>query len=120
MQTKTKAWTDDGATPLYTAALKGHLEVVRFLVESGANKDQGTTDKGATPLFVAAEKGHLAVVRLLVESGANTDQGTTGKGATPSIRKQLRKGVLKLFASCLSQVPTKTKARLIREQHLST
>ena len=57
--------TDDGATPLFVAALKGHLEVVRLLVESGANKDQGTTDKGATPLYIAAEKGHLEVVRFL-------------------------------------------------------
>ena len=32
------------------------VEVVRFLVESGANKDQGRTD-GATPLFVAAQEG---------------------------------------------------------------
>ena len=45
------------ATPLFVAAHEGHLEVVRFLVESGANKDQGTTDNGATPLFIAAHEG---------------------------------------------------------------
>ena len=45
------------------------MDVVRFLVESGANKDQGTTD-GATPLHAAAEGGHMEVVRFL-ESGAN-------------------------------------------------
>ena len=57
------------------AAEKGQLEVVRFLVESGANEDQGTTDDGATPLYIAAEKGHLEVVRFLVESGANKEIG---------------------------------------------
>ena len=72
---KDQGTTDDGSTPLFIAAQKGHLEVVRFLVESGANKDQGTTDDGATPLFIAAQKGHLEVVRFLVESGANKDQG---------------------------------------------
>ena len=41
------------------------LEVVRFLVESGANKDQGTTDDGATALYKAAQTGHLEVVRFL-------------------------------------------------------
>ena len=59
------------------------LEVVRFLVESGANKDQGTTDDGSTSLFIAVQNGHLEVVRVLVEFGANKDQGTTDDGATP-------------------------------------
>ena len=34
------------------AAQNGHLEVVRFLVESGDNQDQGKTDAGATPLYM--------------------------------------------------------------------
>ena len=50
--------TDTGSTPLFIAAQKGHLEVVRFLVESGANKTkQGRTDTESTPLFIAAAKG---------------------------------------------------------------
>ena len=76
MPTKTKA-QHDGMTLLYIAAAEGHLEVVRLLVESGANKDQSKTDDGATPGFIAAAEGHLEVVRVLVESGANKDQGTT-------------------------------------------
>ena len=75
--------TDDGTTPLFVAAQQGHLEVVRFLVESGADKDQGTTHDGTTPLFIAAQHGHLEVVRFLVESGGDKDQGTTEDGATP-------------------------------------
>ena len=43
---------------LFMAAGEGRLEVVRFLVEAGANKDQVQTDDGATPLFVAALQGH--------------------------------------------------------------
>ena len=50
----------DGATPLYTAAQTGHLEVVRFLVKSGANKDQHRTNNGATPLCAASENGHFS------------------------------------------------------------
>ena len=70
-------------TPLFIAAFEGRLEIVRSLVESGANKDQCTTDIGATPLYIAAQEGHLEVVRFLVESGANKDQCTTDIGATP-------------------------------------
>ena len=62
----------NGATPLFMAAQEGHMEAVRFLIESGANKDQGMTD-GSTPLVVAAQEGRLEVVRFLVESGANKD-----------------------------------------------
>ena len=49
-------------------AHQGHLDVVRFLVESGANKDQGTTDNGSTPLYIAAHEGHLEVVPCLGSS----------------------------------------------------
>ena len=50
-----------GATPLFIAAQNGHLDVVRHLVEVGADKDKAR-DTGATPLFIAAEKSHLDVV----------------------------------------------------------
>ena len=66
------------------AASKGHLEVVRFLVESGANKDQGMTDDGRTPLFIAAQKGTLKLSDFWWESGANKDQGTTDHGMNAS------------------------------------
>ena len=79
-KTKTKQMMEQ---PLFVAAQNGHLEVIRFLVESGANRDRGRTDTGGTPLFIAAQRGHLEVVRFLVESGANKDQGRTNDGATP-------------------------------------
>ena len=77
MPTKDQGRKDNGATPyLYTAAEMGHVQVVRILVESGANKDQGKTDIGTTALFMAACQGHHEVVRCLVESGASKDQGS--------------------------------------------
>ena len=64
---------NSGKTPLYLAAGNGHLDVVRHLVEVGADKDRAENE-GATPLYVAAQNGHLDVVRHLVEVGADKDQ----------------------------------------------
>ena len=42
-----------GQTPMLTAAENGHLDVVQFLAEVGAAKDQ-EDNNGATPLMYAA------------------------------------------------------------------
>ena len=68
MPIKDQGTTDDGMAHLFIAADEGRLEVVRFLVESGANKDQGATNDGTTPLYIAAHEGHLEVVPCLGSS----------------------------------------------------
>jgi ankyrin repeat protein len=50
------------------------LEIVRFLVESGANKEAKKEYREETPLHLAAEQGHLEIVKFLVESGANKEE----------------------------------------------
>ena len=62
--------TNNGHTHLCIAAWRGHLEVVRFLLEAGADKD-AATDNSATPLLLAAQKGQLEIVRLLLEAKAD-------------------------------------------------
>jgi outer membrane protein assembly factor BamB len=59
-----------GATALSFASEKGHLEVVRLLVERGAQLDVKDTFYGATPLSWAVSSDHAAVARLLVDKGA--------------------------------------------------
>ena len=89
------------------AAAGGRFEVVRFLVESGANKDQALKTDGATPLLIAAVFGQFQVVRFLVESGANKDQGRTD-GTTPldiAIRNHHHAVVQLLVESVLSGAP---------------
>jgi ankyrin repeat protein len=74
----------DNGTPLYLAAYKGRKEVVRVLLDAGADTDQASTiDHGATPLFASAQNGNVEVVRALVEAGANIDLAETTNGATP-------------------------------------
>ena len=63
----------NGATAIWDAAGQGHFDVVRYLVDSGANLELGRTDDGFTPLHVAAYLKHLDIVRFLVEVGAAKD-----------------------------------------------
>ena len=52
-----------GATPLYIAAQKGHVDALMALLVAGA--DRTRKFKGATALDIARSKGHAAIVRLL-------------------------------------------------------
>ena len=58
-------------TPLRAASNKGHIDVVRVLLDHGANVN--TIDKRNTPLRSAYVGGHLEIMRLLLEHGADVD-----------------------------------------------
>lgn len=58
----------DGMTPLFVAAKNGHTEIVRLLIDKGANLE-GECDYG-TPLLQATEAGHTEIAKLLIEAGA--------------------------------------------------
>jgi hypothetical protein len=58
------------ATPLFISSYKGHIGVVKLLLDGKAKINQAATDSGATPLFISAQNGHLAVVKALLETGA--------------------------------------------------
>jgi len=62
--------TVEGGTPLHTAADRGYLRIVEFLLEHGANPNM-KNNYGSTPLHYAAMYGYPEVVELLLEHGAN-------------------------------------------------
>lgn len=89
---------DDGGTPLIVACFKGHLTIVRILVEAGASIEQAcnharsydpangagllsTCQDGATPLGAAAAQGHTDIVEYLLDAGANP-MAPVGRGLT--------------------------------------
>ena len=53
------------------AARKGDLEIVKLLVEHGADVSHATKYTGFTGLIWAAFNGHLEIAKLLVENGAD-------------------------------------------------
>ncbi|XP_050314264.1 ankyrin repeat domain-containing protein 50 [Anthonomus grandis grandis] len=61
-----------GQAALHVAARLGQSQVVKVLLESGANANQADID-GWTPLRAAAWGGHTEVVELLVKHGCQLD-----------------------------------------------
>ncbi|KAL3122323.1 hypothetical protein niasHT_000542 [Heterodera trifolii] len=73
--------TIDGTTALMRASGRGHVDVVTFLVEHGADLDHTDMD-GYSALMCAVKNRRTEMARHLVTIGANTDQiGTDGKRA---------------------------------------
>lgn len=61
--------------PLFLAAGSGRLEVVRFLIDEGADVN-AREQRGATALTEAVYYGHLSVVKELLSRGADVNAGS--------------------------------------------
>ena len=57
-----------GATPLLLAAQRGHADVLRILLRSGAAAQSVTRKGGAGPLHLAAMRGHADAARALLDA----------------------------------------------------
>ena len=71
----------NGASPLYGAAYKGHLDTVKLLVENGADMDVRMY-RGFTPLMGALINGQYNVVKYLVSKNASVNAADC-RGETP-------------------------------------
>ncbi|WP_428047156.1 ankyrin repeat domain-containing protein [Candidatus Proelusimicrobium excrementi] len=96
-----KTETGSSGPALILASLSGHLPVVRYLAESGADLDIQNSF-GETALMLAAAKGHYDVVDFLIQAGADINKqknvGTTavkfaaGSGNTEILEALIKAG----------------------------
>lgn len=69
---------DDGRTLLHNAVSGGNMELVQFLLSSGAVNDVNQADEaGWTPLHTASSSGNTPAVAKLLEHGANVNVVTS-------------------------------------------
>nr|XP_054753888.1 ankyrin repeat domain-containing protein 50-like [Lytechinus pictus] len=68
-------------TPLYAAALFGHLEVLEFFISNGAEVNE-EHDNGRIPLHVAAINGNMKIMEYLIQQGSGVNKADR-KGGTP-------------------------------------
>jgi ankyrin repeat protein len=81
---------DLGQRPLFLAALHGHLDVVKYLLDHKANIDAYTTSKCWTPLGGSLYGKHEDIANYLIFKGASVDMvidGCTEAMSNPYIDK---------------------------------
>lgn len=64
-----------GWTPLMYAAINNRLDIARILIGRGADVN-AVAENGTTPLMMAAREGHQQMVHLLLEHGADVNHKT--------------------------------------------
>ncbi len=68
--------TPYGQTPLFLAAMNNHEEVVRFLLDKGANPDVTDTFYKASLLSFVASRQHFNIIKLLIQKGVSVPDQT--------------------------------------------
>ncbi|RPB29194.1 ankyrin, partial [Terfezia boudieri ATCC MYA-4762] len=72
-----------GVIALHLAVTESDAEVVKLLLEKGANLETRNTKLGLTPLHVAAQSDdNAAIVKLLLEKGAQIESRCTSQERT--------------------------------------
>lgn len=89
-----------GDTPIYEAAAHNHPELVKLLLDYGANINT-CTNTGETPLHGAITAHHLSMVKLLLDNGADIN-ASIATGQTP-----LRLAVIKGYADVVELLLTR-------------
>jgi len=86
-------------SPLHEAARGGYPEIVKLLLEKGAQVNI-RNEGGATPLHYAARNGNIEVMEILLENGADVTQKGTGCGT--ALQWAARNGQIQAIKTLMS------------------
>ena len=80
------AWTDvikqngiTGKTALHVACERGHYDVVKKVIEAGANPNVRESNDRRTPLMIASKWGRANIVKYLLKNGADATMRTRSR-----------------------------------------
>ena len=98
---------NDGCTPLYGASQEGHVDVVKLILDHGADINKAPND-GVNPLDIASQRGHEEIVRMLKEYISTKQQKSL---VTKNIERYQRP-ITTLRSLARSQLSTKSTSEI--------
>ena len=83
-----------GTTPLMVASWEGHIEIVKLLIENGADVNASRPYGDITALNEASQNGHTEIVKLLIKHGAIDSSliDAAGSGDIEKVRTLIEEG----------------------------
>jgi hypothetical protein len=88
MEAKQVANSAYGAKALFSSVLKGNVNAVQTLIQSGVNVNCRTMS-GKTPLMAAAYRGYPDIVQMLIAAGADVDMVDSAGNTAMSVGKRM-------------------------------
>jgi ankyrin repeat protein len=65
------AAANEGFSPLFIAAQKGHVDILKLLIKAEGDVNQVTKEDKVSPLMIASVNGFVEAVELLLSNGAD-------------------------------------------------
>ena len=107
-----EARDDSGYMALHHAAMDGYPDVVRALLEGGANVNAWKGQRDWAAIHAAAQQGHYDVVKLLIDRGADIDAECNTSGSPLDTAMQLGTEAHQRIAQLLAEKGAVSRSRI--------